>query len=46
MTLTDVETGRLMWSSRITTPVSQDITEQVTQLVEVGVQSAQRAGFL
>ena len=36
MTLTDVETGRLMWSSRITTPASQDITEQVTQLVEVG----------
>jgi hypothetical protein len=46
MTLTDVETGRLMWSSRITTPASHDITEQVTQLVEVGVQSAQQAGFL
>jgi hypothetical protein len=46
MTLTDVETGRLMWSSRITTPASQDITEQVTQLVEVGVRSAQQAGFL
>jgi hypothetical protein len=46
MTLTDVETGRLMWSSKITTPASQDVTEQVTQLVEVGVQSAQQAGFL
>jgi len=46
MTLTDVETGRLMWSSRITTPASQDITEQVTQLVEVGVKSAQQAGYL
>jgi hypothetical protein len=46
MTLTDVETGRLMWSSRITTPASQDITEQVTQLVEVGVKSAQQAGFI
>jgi hypothetical protein len=46
MTLTDVETGHLMWSSRITTPASQDITEQVTQLVEVGVQSAQQAGYL
>jgi hypothetical protein len=46
MTLTDVETGRLMWTSRITTPASQDITEQVTQLVEVGVKSAQQAGYL
>jgi hypothetical protein len=46
MTLTDIETRRLMWSSRITTPASQDITEQVTQLVEVGVQSAQQAGFI
>jgi hypothetical protein len=46
MTLTDVETGRLMWSSRITTPASQNITEQVTQLVEVGVKSAQQAGFI
>ncbi len=46
MTLTDVETGRLMWSSRIATPASQDITEQVTQLVEVGVKSAQQAGFI
>jgi hypothetical protein len=46
MTLTDIETGRLMWSSRITTPASQDITEQVTQLVEVGVKSAQQAGFI
>jgi hypothetical protein len=46
MTLTDVETGRLMWTSRITTPASQDITEQVTALVEVGVKSAQQAGYL
>jgi hypothetical protein len=46
MTLTDVETGRLMWTSRITTPASQDITKQVTQLVEVGVKSAQQAGYL
>jgi hypothetical protein len=46
MTLTDVGTGRLMWTSKITTPASQDITEQVTQLVEVGVKSAQQAGFL
>lgn len=46
MTLTDVESKRLMWTSKITTPASQDMTEQVTQLVEVGVKSAQQAGFL
>jgi hypothetical protein len=46
MTLTDVETGRLMWTSKITTPASQDIAEQVTRLVEVGAQSAQQAGYL
>jgi hypothetical protein len=46
MTLTDVETERLMWTSKITTPASQDIAEQVAQLVEVGVKSAQKAGFL
>jgi hypothetical protein len=46
MTLTDVGTGRLMWTSRITTPASQDTTEQVSRLVEVGVQSAQQAGYL
>jgi hypothetical protein len=46
MTLTDIETGRLMWSSRIATPAAQNITEHVTQLVEVGVKSAQQAGFI
>jgi hypothetical protein len=46
MTLTDVATERLMWTSKITTPASQDIAEQVTKLVEVGVKSAQQAGFL
>jgi hypothetical protein len=46
MTLTDVATKRLIWTSKITTPASQDITEQVTELVEVGVKSARQAGFL
>jgi hypothetical protein len=46
MTLTDVATRQLIWTSRITTPASQDITEQVTELVEVGVKSARQAGFL
>jgi len=46
MTLTDVNTGRLMWTSRVTTPASQDVAEQVTELVGVGVKSARQAGFL
>jgi hypothetical protein len=46
MTLTDVATRRLIWTSRITTPASHDMTEQVTELVEVGVKSARQAGFL
>jgi hypothetical protein len=46
MTVTDVATRRLIWTSRITTPASHDMTEQVTELVEVGVQSARQAGFL
>jgi hypothetical protein len=36
----------VLWTSKITTPASHDMTEQVIQLVEVGVQSAQQAGFL
>ena len=46
MTLTDVETRRLMWTGKITTPASQEMTAQVTRLVDVGVRSAQQAGFL
>src|SRR5918998_4917622 len=37
MTLTDVGTGRLMWTSKITTPASQDIAEQVAKLAQAGV---------
>jgi hypothetical protein len=46
MTLTDVETERLMWTSKITTPASQDIAEQVAKLAQAGVKAAQQAGFL
>jgi uncharacterized spore protein YtfJ len=46
MTLTDVETERLMWTSKVTTPASQDIAEQVAKLTQAGVKAAQQAGFL
>jgi hypothetical protein len=46
MSLTDVDTGRLMWSSTVTTPASQDITAQVNKLAKAGVEAAQQAGIL
>jgi hypothetical protein len=45
MTLTDVDTGRLMWSSTVTTPASQDVTAQVNKLAKAGVEAAQQAGI-
>ena len=46
MTLTDVDTGRLMWTSTVTTPASQDVTAQVNKLAKAGVEAAQQAGIL
>jgi hypothetical protein len=46
MSLTDVDTGRLMWSSTVTTPASQDVTAQVNKLAKAGVEAAQQAGIL
>jgi hypothetical protein len=46
MTLTDADTGRLMWTSMVTTPASHDVTEQISKLVKVGVEAVQQAGFL
>jgi hypothetical protein len=46
MTLTDVDTGRLMWTSTVTTPASQDVTAQVNKLAKAGVEAAQQAGVL
>jgi hypothetical protein len=45
LTLTDVATGRLMWASKVTTPASSDIAEQVGKLVQAGREAAQQAGF-
>jgi hypothetical protein len=46
MTLTDVDTGRLMWTSKVTTSASQDVSTQVNKLAKAGVEAAQQAGLL
>ena len=46
ITLTDVDTGRLMWMGKVTTPASYDIIEQVSKLAQAGIEAAQQAGFL
>jgi hypothetical protein len=45
MALTDVETVRLMWTSKVTAPPSRDIEAQVAELAKVGVEAARGAGF-
>lgn len=43
--LTDVATGRLMWTSKVTTPTSGDINAQLAELARVAVEAAQKAGL-
>jgi hypothetical protein len=45
MVLTDVATVRLMWTSKVTTPASQNVNTQVGELARVGVEAARTAGF-
>jgi hypothetical protein len=44
-TLTDVGSGRLMWSAKATTPASQDVNTQVTELAKSVVGAAKQAGL-
>jgi hypothetical protein len=44
-TLTDVSNGRLMWSGKASTS-AQDVTEQLSGLAKVSVESARKAGML
>jgi hypothetical protein len=44
--LTDVASGRLMWSGRVTVPASANAGSQIKELVRAGVESARSAGFL
>jgi hypothetical protein len=44
-TLTDVATGKLMWSARASTPASDDVNGQVSQLTRTVAKAAQKSGF-
>jgi hypothetical protein len=45
MVLTDVATGRVMWTSRISAPASRDAGAQMAKLAQVGVQAAKASGL-
>jgi hypothetical protein len=45
MVLTDTATVKLMWSGKVTTPASSNVTAQMGELARVGVEAAQKAGF-
>ena len=45
MVLTDVATVRVMWTSKVTAPGSQDVGAQIGDLAKVGVEAARKAGF-
>jgi hypothetical protein len=44
--LTDIATGRVMWTSKVTTPASRDVAGQIDKLAQTGVEAAQKAGML
>ncbi len=45
LTLTDVETVRLMWTGKVTSPASGNVNTQLGELARVGIEAAGRAGF-
>jgi hypothetical protein len=45
MRLTDVASGRLMWTSSLGTPASGDVTGQISQIARSGVEAAKKAGL-
>jgi hypothetical protein len=46
MLVTDVASGRLMWTSKVTTSGWSDLDTQIGELVRAGVQAAEKAGVL
>jgi hypothetical protein len=44
-TLTDVASGRLMWTAKATTPPSNDINMQVADLTKAVLEGAKKEGF-
>jgi hypothetical protein len=45
MLVTDVATGRLMWTSRVTTGSWQSLDAQIGELVQTGFEGARKAGL-
>lgn len=45
MVLTDVASGRMMWTSKVTAPASKDVGAQIGKLAKTGVEAAQKAGL-
>jgi hypothetical protein len=45
LVLTDVATGRMMWTSKVTTRASQDVNAQIGALAKTGVAAAHSAGL-
>jgi hypothetical protein len=45
LALTDVGTVRLMWTSKVTAPASQNVNMQIEEIAKVGVGAARSAGF-
>jgi hypothetical protein len=46
LVLTDIESGKVMWTSKVTTPASRDVNAQIDNLAQTGVEAAQKAGML
>jgi hypothetical protein len=46
LVLTDIESGKIMWTSKVTTPASRDVNAQIDNLAQTGVDAAQKAGML
>jgi hypothetical protein len=45
MVLTDVASGRMMWTSKVRAPPSQDVGAQIGKLAKTGVDAARKAGL-
>jgi hypothetical protein len=46
LVLTDIESGKIMWTSKVTTPATRDVNSQIDNLAQTGVEAAQKAGML
>jgi hypothetical protein len=46
LVLTDIATGRVMWTSKVTTAASHDVAAQIDKLAQSSVEAAQKAGMI